>query len=626
MDKTGVTVPGPAAGGRMPIEAPRTLTWLLAWAVVFCDIGTSVYYVPGILYGQVGDLAITFVAVTTLAFLLLASKYSEVSIRNPEGGGVVTVATRAFGPYAGALGGMLITVDYFLTSAISTVSGFFYIGSVFAPLADHVVPLACLTLAFLAMLNIIGIRESAMVALTFALAAFVVDAFVIVLALTQLEPGQLRELWMKAVAVRDLPWRHALIGFAGAWLAFSGLESISQLSPALRAPLSRTVRFAMAAVVISVILTSPLLTALAVGTLPEATKAAGAASFMSELAGHYGGLLARLAVVLTASTLLLFAANTAIIGGYHVFLALAKNQFLPSYVSRRNSRYRTPHLAILLATVVPIGVIIATSAHMETLGDMYAFGLLGAFTFTSLGLDVLRWRDRRRGFTFIIGLFTTLMVMVSWGTNIIEKPLATFFGGSVTLVGLLAAIAIRKDLPILALNQLPAVARRAARLRAQVAEEVEEKESILTLEDAVAVKALLPSSTLVGLRGSNPRLIEEALRRVKGNGEEVLYAVAVTEWPGLFSGEQIRPDQDLIRAINEAYEQAQAQGVTLVPVWRIAQSASKAIAETARGMGVTAVMLGVSQRTAIYHMLRGNVLKGLAKLLPEERIRIITVG
>jgi K+-sensing histidine kinase KdpD len=66
--------------------------------------------------------------------------------------------------------------------------------------------------------------------------------------------------------------------------------------------------------------------------------------------------------------------------------------------------------------------------------------------------------------------------------------------------------------------------------------------------------------------------------------------------------------------------------VTLVPVWRIAQNASKAIADTARAMGVTAVMLGVSQRSAIYHMLRGNVLKGLARRLPEERIKIITVG
>ena len=33
------------------------LGFFLCWAVVFADIGTSVYYTPGILYGQVGKLA-----------------------------------------------------------------------------------------------------------------------------------------------------------------------------------------------------------------------------------------------------------------------------------------------------------------------------------------------------------------------------------------------------------------------------------------------------------------------------------------------------------------------------------------------------------------------------------------
>ena len=77
----------------------RQLGWLLAWAVVFCDIGTSVYYVPGILFGEVGNLAPAFVALTTVGFVLLAAKYVEVSWRNPEGGGVVTVATKAFSPF-----------------------------------------------------------------------------------------------------------------------------------------------------------------------------------------------------------------------------------------------------------------------------------------------------------------------------------------------------------------------------------------------------------------------------------------------------------------------------------------------------------------------------------------------
>src|SRR5881275_742845 len=49
----------------------------LCWAVVFADIGTSIYYVPGILYGRVGNLAGFFVLLTMSAFVLLTLKYAE---------------------------------------------------------------------------------------------------------------------------------------------------------------------------------------------------------------------------------------------------------------------------------------------------------------------------------------------------------------------------------------------------------------------------------------------------------------------------------------------------------------------------------------------------------------------
>src|SRR5882762_3989015 len=121
-----------------PTKDTRQLTWLLAWAVVFCDIGTSIYYVPGILYEQVGTRAPLFVAMVTVGFVLLSLKYVEISWRNPEGGGVVTVATKAFGLRWGALGGMLITVDYFLTSSISATSAFYYLGSLVPVLEPYV--------------------------------------------------------------------------------------------------------------------------------------------------------------------------------------------------------------------------------------------------------------------------------------------------------------------------------------------------------------------------------------------------------------------------------------------------------------------------------------------------------
>jgi hypothetical protein len=62
-----------------PANDIRQLTWLLAWAVVFCDIGTSVYYVPGILYGTVGDSTPFFILLTTLGFIPLALKYIDLA-------------------------------------------------------------------------------------------------------------------------------------------------------------------------------------------------------------------------------------------------------------------------------------------------------------------------------------------------------------------------------------------------------------------------------------------------------------------------------------------------------------------------------------------------------------------
>jgi len=70
---------------------------------------------------------------------------------------------------------------------------------------------------------------------------------------------------------------------------------------------------------------------------------------------------------------------------------------------------------------------------------------------------------------------------------------------------------------------------------------------------------------------------------------------------------------------------AQDEGVFVVPIWTISDTAARAIAEAARELTCTAVMLGVSQRGGIYHMLRGSLLRGLTRHLPDD-YRIITVG
>jgi amino acid transporter len=500
----------------------------LCWAVVFADIGTSVYYVPGILYSQVGRLAGLFVIMTLVVFLLLTLKYAEVSVRFPEGGGVVTVAAHGLNPWAGAVGGMFILVDYFLTSAISSISGLTYLQTVIPAIAPHVLLITVIVVILLGLLNWYGIKESAIFSATIAVAAFVSDILILLVVFLHVPPSIIGLVFHEMFSGHHLGVPTILTGFAGAFLAFSGLESISQLSPVMKTPRKRTVTWALALVVITVGVTSPLLTVFSTTLLTDpvilhATSASAAAQagtpdttrFISELAQAYGGDALAILTAITASTLLVFASNTAIIGAYHVFLALSRMQFFPKIVEMRNRLRGTPHVSIALATGIPILVLIAVRGDINTLGDMYAFGLLGAFSLTCLALDVLRYRERRGeiistythpadesdeeddatevvvalrarivtllkahadpetldrlrlvylrveaarpmvaerarplltaltalrqrwpDIKYYVGFLTTFLVGVAWITNLKTKPLATAFGGGITLLGL----------------------------------------------------------------------------------------------------------------------------------------------------------------------------------------------
>src|SRR6195256_6357886 len=127
----------------------------LCWAVVFADIGTSVYYVPGILYGQFGARSAIFVLMTLFVFILLCVKYAEVTWRYPEGGGVVNVSSQALHPFAGLLGGLFILVDYYLTAALSALSGALYLAVVVPSLTPMVMTITVGALIGLGILNAI---------------------------------------------------------------------------------------------------------------------------------------------------------------------------------------------------------------------------------------------------------------------------------------------------------------------------------------------------------------------------------------------------------------------------------------------------------------------------------------
>jgi amino acid transporter len=498
---------------------------LLCWAVVFADIGTSVYYVPGILYGNVGKLAGFFVLLTMSVFVLLTLKYAEVTHRFPQGGGVVTVAAQAINHWVGALGGMFILVDYFLTSAISSLSGVQYFSvvipaigpSITLPVGGTIQPIILLItislLILLGILNWVGVSESAKVSLIGAVIAFASDIAILITVFIHMSFTTFLSLFPAMFVHETLTPASVLIGFAGSFLAFSGLESISQLSPVMKTPRKKVAGIALLLVVLTIGITSPILTMLSTVLQPhQAANSVLSTQLISLLGGKFGGYVLQTEVALSAGALLVFASNTAIIGSYHVFIALARMEFFPAFVLQRNKLRGTPHYSIALATGIPIVVLIVVLGNINILGDMYAFGLLGAFTLTCLGLDLVRHRERKAAreassasteqvtppsgnghmlltsgtafndvlpaqgeqpkqasstslsahstsiakdasiapvatgkpslwsnIEFWLGILTTILVFVAWSTNLVAKPLATAFGGTVAGIGMLVA-------------------------------------------------------------------------------------------------------------------------------------------------------------------------------------------
>jgi hypothetical protein len=299
-------------------------------------------------------------------------------------------------------------------------------------------------------------------------------------------------------------------------------------------------------------------------------------------------------------------------------------------VTWRNRRFGTPHLAIVIATLVPVIVVLATGGELVTLGELYAFGLLGAFVLSSLGLDLMRWRERQRGLKFWLGVITTGMVVVAWFTNLLVKHNATVFGGLLVGIGLLVAIGTQQKWFTDWLYNNPFVQRRARESIAESESTLEQatQQEVLSLAQAEAITSLYPSHTLLGMRTPNDGLLQEAILRERGLGGNTIYAVYVEERTGLFvraSDVDSPENSGALKPLLAAARSAERQGMNLIPIWTVSYNAVEGMVRAAEALGVSAVMVGASQRNAVYHMIRGHVVNGLAKRLPAH-IKLVLCG
>jgi amino acid transporter/nucleotide-binding universal stress UspA family protein len=585
--------------------------WLV-WAVVFADLGTSVYYVPGILYQQLGGAASAFVMVTTIAFVAVALEHLEIAHRYPAGGGGVSAAVQAFGARVGVVSGALMVSAYLLTIAISTVVAMQYLATINPFWPDRGIVSSVVAILIIGLLSWSGPRLVARMALVAGLGALGVHAWLFGTVVAKLPPSAWAEMVRDVGALPHLEWEDLATGFAGAWLAYSGLESLAQLAPAVREPKRRVIRIASALLVGSVLVTVPVFTAVAVEAV-NAGKLSPDGALLADVAGRFGGPTMKLAVVLTAVVLLLLAAKLAFIGCYNVFQAIGEHGYLPAAVARAQKAGQPPRGAVVVITLCALALVWGAGGRPYLLAQLFAFGLLGSYTITSISLDVLRWREGRRGWTFWLGCLVSLAVTLPWVLSWFTKWRATLYGaGASGALLLVAYITHRGWIRSGRFGYLSAASAEASAAELQTALEV------LTLDEAVSVKQSYPSTTLLAMDVANPPICKEAARRAKGAGDAAVYVVYVDEIPGFLFPPRRGPSQSALRVLRTAVNDLRAAGIDAVPVWRLAHDAGASLAEAAEELGMNCVFIGDTSRGAVWQFLRGSVLNRLIAELPEK--------
>ncbi len=584
--------------------------WYLVWAVAFGSVGSSMYYVPGLLLHAAGPGAPALVGLLSIAFLALVLKEAELTRRHPSGGGAVSQVRETFGEAPAIAGGVLLLFDLALTIAVSVLAGVEQLDAA-VPLGSAVAAVTLVWLGVVVAANVIGVRGVVTTGLGIGLVALALNATL--LALVALGGGSTPEPFVLSV--------HSGNALGLGWLAFSGIEVCALLSPAMKEWGSTPTR-ALTALGVAVLATGPWLMWV-VGGLPHELLRSSRTHLLPELGLRVGGPGLSLLVAAAGAGLLFFAAHAALTASYQVQQALVNLRAWPSQATSLSSRFQTPARAVWLAGLLAAGFLILSGFNVRTLGLLYALAFTGSIGLGSAAMDVQRWRDGKRGVLTWLGVVVTLALLAGAAGIAVTEPWTLGLLGGALALALLATQSVRSGAWAGLLARIPGATPPVQVLRNDVAFSTLAQVRAATAAARAAGQAR--GGILVASRGADPRVFAEAVDRARARGLEAIYVVYVDEVPGLLYPQQGQPTAEGLRVLAASCSAVGGLGMTAIPVWAMSHSAAVSVAEAVDACGCDTVIIGATQRTVVWQALRGRFVQDLKLAVPTE-VRITVVG
>jgi basic amino acid/polyamine antiporter, APA family len=460
------------------------------FATAYGNVGSSIYYALGVTaVFALGLTPIVFV-VAGLIYVATSLTYAEGTVRYPEAGGSSSFARHGFDERVSFGAAWAQMLNYVITISISAFFVPHYLSVFWEPLRENPWDIAggALVIIVLVALNVVGIREAAGLNILLAVLDFATQALLVLIGFVVVfSPSILVDNVELGVAPT---WSQFLLAIPIAMIAYTGLETISNLAEETRDP-PRDVPTAfklVGAAVFAIYLTLP---AIALSALPVRFEKGEYTTLLGEPPDEGGfqndpilGVVQNLGIEgslrhgleiyvgVLAATILFIATNAGVIGASRITYAMASYRQLPEAFRRLHPRFKTPWLAL----VVFAGIVsIATLLPGETtfLGTMYSFGAMLSFTIAHLAIIALRVRGgtddlpykarpnlRIRGidwplFAVLGGVGTAL----AWVVIVIQEPPTRWVGLGWLVAGFVGYAVYRRrlGLPLGATRRAPAL-------------------------------------------------------------------------------------------------------------------------------------------------------------------------
>ena len=361
---------------------------------------TLVQYIGVFAFSMLVPISLAILVV--LFFLILS--YRETIKEYPTAGGAYMVTRDNFGLLPAQVAGVALLTDYILTVAVSVAAGSAALVSLVPSLGPYTVALSVAFIAFIAMVNLKGVKESGV---AFAIPTyFFIGLGMLMLAigfwklsngsLTVLHPNLGSGAWPEGAAahtpgIKDTLFYGAglyavLHAFASGGAAVTGVEAISNGVTAFRKPEWKNARVAL-------MIMGATLGTLFLGISILATKvhpvpfAEGTPTVISQIAqAVFGGRnLLFGAMQIGTFLILVLAANTSFADFPRLASFHAGDNFMPKQLTKRGHRLVFSNGILSLAVSASI-LVVATGAKVDRLIPLYAIGVFTSFTLSQAGM------------------------------------------------------------------------------------------------------------------------------------------------------------------------------------------------------------------------------------------------